>query len=178
MFKLNSLGVIFSTKEGGYSWRTPTAEYKKLVKDACLYAKGRGLDVMPYINPYYTEERAPGVPWPLPLWSISSLWPRMIKISDPADIESLIKICRINLDYGGREIFLTFDDNIPVDENEKYVLPYEEDRKRFGSLGNAHAYLVNEVHKRLKKDYPDYQMIGFPRTGSIKKKKLINILKN
>lgn len=139
-YKYNCLNVCYTTV-GRDQWEDPSPEYRQLIADLCAYRVPRGLDVMPFVNPYY-------------------LWKEHIVISDDAQIDQLADTCAIGLEHGARKVMLCLDDF--ASESIPYTIRSEADRERFKTLGEANARLVNGLHERLKARFPDYQLFFVP----------------
>jgi hypothetical protein len=139
-YKYSCFNVCYTTI-GRDQWKDPSPEYRQLIADLCAYRVARGLDVMPFVNPYY-------------------LWKEHIVISDDAQIDQLADTCAIGLERGARKVMLCLDDF--ASESIPYTIRSEPDRERFSTLGEANAHLVNELHRRLKSRFPDYGLFFVP----------------
>jgi len=139
-YKYNCFNVCYTTV-GADQWKNPSEDYRKLLSDICAYRIPRGLDVMPFVNPYY-------------------LWKEHIVISDDAQIDQLADTCSIALEQGAKKVMLCLDDF--ASEGIPYTIRSEADRARFRTLGEANAHLITELHKRLKARYPDCELLVVP----------------
>ncbi len=74
-------------------------------------------------------------------------------ISNPKDVDRFIGLCDEMLSAGAKGILFRADDYHPLSE---------PDRRRFGDKAAAHAYLIREMHRRLKAKHPDYYLIFCP----------------
>ncbi len=77
--------------------------------------------------------------------------------SDPQNIERLYAVVRAFLSSSSaRYLIVHTDDFAPVTEGHKfgYGLSYPADRSRFKTLAGAHAFLMNYLIKRLKREFP------------------------
>jgi len=139
-YKYNCFNVCYTTV-GRDEWKDPAPEYRQLLADLCAYRVPRGLDVMPFVNPYY-------------------LWQEHIVTSDDGQIDQLADTCAIGLEHGARKVMLCLDDF--ASEKIPYTIRSEADRERFQTLGEANAHLVNELHRRLRTRFPDYELFFVP----------------
>ncbi|MFQ6098244.1 MAG: beta-N-acetylglucosaminidase domain-containing protein, partial [Armatimonadota bacterium] len=139
-YKYNCYNVCYTTL-GRDQWKNPSAEYRGLLADLCAYRIPRGLDVMPFVNPYY-------------------LWEEHIVISDDAQIDALAATCSIALEHGARKVMLCLDDF--ASRKIPYTIYSEADRKSFKTLGEANAHLITQLHKRLKARFPDCELFVVP----------------
>jgi len=139
-YKYNCFNVCYTTL-GADQWKNPSADYRKLLADICAYRIPRGLDVMPFVNPYY-------------------LWKEHIVISDEAQLDQLADTCSIALEHGGTKVMLCLDDF--ASESIPYTIRSEADRQRFRTLGEANAHLINGLHQRLKARYPNSELFVVP----------------
>ncbi|MBM3500072.1 MAG: hypothetical protein FJX74_15560, partial [Armatimonadetes bacterium] len=139
-YKYNCFNVCYTTV-GADRWKDPSPEYRQLLADVCAHRVPRGLDVMPFVNPYY-------------------LWNEHIVINDDAQIDQLAETCSIALERGARKVMLCLDDF--ASESLPYAIRSEADRARFRTLGEANAHLINGLHARLKARYPDYELFVVP----------------
>lgn len=82
--------------------------------------------------------------------------------SSEEDIEGVVSNLVTMYGMGYRDLFITFDD-LPSHR----FLEYEQDKKRFKSIGDAHLYYIGEVYKRLKKTCTDvnFRVIGVAYGG-------------
>jgi hypothetical protein len=139
-YKYNCFNVCYTTV-GADQWKNPSEEYRQLLADICAYRIPRGLDVMPFVNPYY-------------------LWKEHIVISDDAQLDQLASTCSIALEHGARKVMLCLDDF--ASEKIPYVIRSEADRTRFKTLGEANAHLINGLYERLKARFPDCELFVVP----------------
>jgi len=141
-YKING---FFINNRGAQPWySSPLA--LKCHEAFCNYANETGIfKIIYHINPYmsYTTPH------------------RQIKISDDKDITALADNYRRLLKGGVRKIFLNTEDAIPAQKQE-FILPFEEDKKKFGDLAAAHIYLANTIYNMLSKEYPDLEMYFVP----------------
>jgi len=139
-FKWNCFNVCYTTL-GQDEWPHPSDDYRQLIADLCAFAMPRGLDIMPFVNPYF-------------------LWREHIRISDENDVAALVETCALGPQHGGRKVMLCLDDfaspSIP------YELTDDADRKRFGTLAAANAHLVTELNARLKERFPAVELFFVP----------------
>jgi hypothetical protein len=139
-YKYNCFNVCYTTI-GADRWKDPSPEYRQLLAEICAYCVPRGLDVMPFVNPYY-------------------LWEEHIVTSDDAQLDQLAETCSIALEQGARKVMLCLDDF--ASESLPYVIRSEADRARFATLGEANAHLINELYSRLQARYPDCELLVVP----------------
>ncbi|MCF6177193.1 MAG: protein O-GlcNAcase [Victivallaceae bacterium] len=64
--------------------------------------------------------------------------------------DNLITLYKI----GFRSLYIAEDDMV-----ESAFLQYKQDKERFRNQGEAHAYFVGEIYKRVKKSCPDFRLI-------------------
>ncbi len=144
--KFNCYNICYTTV-GRDRWPDPPAEYRALVKDAVAFMRSRGLDCMPFVNPYY-------------------LWKEHIEVSDPGDLEALARTCEIGPAAGGGRVMLCLDDfaSERVRQGDRlYRVRSERDRKKFGDdLAAVNAAMVNYLWDRLQKDFPGTKLYVVP----------------
>ena len=74
-------------------------------------------------------------------------------ICDPSDVEAFVGLCDEMLAAGAKGINFRADDYHPLSP---------PDQKRFGGKAEAHIWLIDEMHRRLKARHPDYYLIFCP----------------
>lgn len=139
--KFNCYNICYSTL-GKDKWVNPDPGYRELVADLTRYLRARGLDCMPFVNPYY-------------------LWAEHIETSDPGDLQKLFDACRIGPDAGGKRVMLCLDDF--ASEQDKgpklYHVRSEKDRAKWGDdLAAVNIAMINDLAARMKLAYPDCQL--------------------
>jgi len=139
-FKWNCFNVCYTTV-GQDEWPHPSDDYRQLIADLCAFAVPRGLDVMPFVNPYY-------------------LWQEHIQISDENDLAALVETCSLGPQHGGRKVMLCLDDF--ASKGLPYDIINAADRERFGTLAAANAHLVTELNARLKERFPEVELFFVP----------------
>ncbi|MDQ7817377.1 MAG: beta-N-acetylglucosaminidase domain-containing protein [Melioribacteraceae bacterium] len=70
---------------------------------------------------------------------------KSIEISNVGDINKIKKIISTAYQKGIGRVMILADDTPPFKFGEGYVLPSENDRKKFSTMAEAHSYLMNEI---------------------------------
>ncbi len=144
--KLNCLNLCYTTV-GKDRWVDPSPEYRAFVAEMVGVMRARGLDCMPFVNPYY-------------------LWDEHIEVSDPADLAALARTCSLGPAAGGRRVMLCLDDfaSEPVGEgNRLYKVRSERDVEKFGDdLAAVNVAMVGDLWERLHRDYPQVTLYVVP----------------
>jgi len=140
--KFNCMNICYTTM-GVDKWVDPSEEYRALVQGITADMRARGLDCMPFVNPYY-------------------LWKEHIETADEADLEKLFEACRINMEAGGTRVMLCLDD-FASEPNwagpELYTVRSEKDREKFDDdLAAVNVAMVNELWSRIKAAYPGVKL--------------------
>lgn len=68
-----------------------------------------------------------------------------IEISNKGDIKKIMDVIEKAYNYGITRIMILADDTPPFKFGEGYILPSENDRKKFSTMADAHSYLMNEL---------------------------------
>jgi hypothetical protein len=127
------------------NWREPDERYIKTLQEETEFCAKRGVTLTQQICPYNVNYKGEKID--------------QIQISNSADIDKLFQIYKLSLSKGSRIINLSFDD--PSREVKSF---HPEDIKFFnGDIPKGHAYLVSELYKRMKKEYPDAILTVVPR---------------
>jgi len=136
--KFNCYNICYTTL-GVDKWVNPDAGYRAHVEKLARHMAARGLDCMPFVNPYY-------------------LWGEHIEVSDEGDLDKLFEACKIGLDAGARSVMLCLDDFASKpswDAADLYVVRSEKDRAAFGDdLAAVNVAMINDLHRRLKRAHP------------------------
>ncbi len=144
--KFNCYNICYTTL-GPDKWVDPPPEYREYIAWATRYMRARGLDTMPFVNPYY-------------------LWKEHIEVSDPGDLEKLFEACRLGPEAGGTRVMLCLDDfaSKPDREGPKlYHVMSERDREKYGDdLGAVDVDMINDLNRRLKQAYPKVKLYVVP----------------
>ena len=144
--KFNCFNICYTTI-GKDRWPHPSEEYRAFVQDMTRFMRVRGLDCMPFVNPYY-------------------LWKAHIVVSDPAQIEALVRTCSIGPEARSGRVMLCLDDfaSKPVHQGGRlYRVMSEKDRARFGDdLALVNAYLIRTLHDRLRQRFPHLRLYVVP----------------
>lgn len=126
--KLNQLG-FGQAYDMPMQWKSLTDEQKTSTTYLCGRARAVGvIRAAFYLHPHRSK----------PEFNIS--------ISDSADMDALAAICASALEAGARAIMLRSDDIWPL---------APEDQARFGDQASAHIFMVNELNRRLREQWPD-----------------------
>jgi hypothetical protein len=139
--KFNCYNICYTTL-GKDKWVNPDPGYRELVADLTRFLRARGLDCMPFVNPYY-------------------LWAEHIEASDPEDLQKLFDACRIGPDAGGKRVMLCLDDfaSEPDKGPKLYHVRSERDRAKWGDdLAAVNLAMINDLAARMKRAYPDCQL--------------------
>jgi hypothetical protein len=139
--KFNCFNICYSTL-GKDKWVNPDPGYRELVAELTRFMRARGLDCMPFVNPYY-------------------LWAEHIETSDPGDLQKLFEACRIGPDAGGRRVMLCLDDfaSEPDKGAKLYHVRSEKDRAKWGDdLAAVNIAMINDLAARMKVAHPDCQL--------------------
>lgn len=140
--KLNCYNICYTTL-GAEKWVAPEAGYREHVETLTKFTRARGLDVMPFVNPYY-------------------LWKEHIETSDEGDLVKLFEACKIALDAGGKRVMLCLDDFASKQDRKGpklYHVRSEKDQARWGDdLGAVNVAMINDLNGRLKEAHPDCQL--------------------
>ncbi|MBC7287460.1 MAG: beta-N-acetylglucosaminidase domain-containing protein, partial [Armatimonadetes bacterium] len=144
--KFNCYNICYTTL-GADQWPHPSQQYIDFAREMTAFMRDRGLDCMPFVNPYY-------------------LWKEHIEVSDPADLEALVRTCEIGPAAGGRRVMLCLDDfaSEPVREGDRlYCVRSQRDKDKFGDdLAAVNAAMINYLWERLHRDYPDVTLYVVP----------------
>ncbi len=140
--KFNCYNICYTTV-GRDKWVDPEPDYREHVQALTRYMRARGLDTMPFVNPYY-------------------LWKEHIEVSDPGDLDKLFEACRIGPEAGGTRVMLCLDDfaSKPEWSSEKlYKVRSEKDREAFDDdLAAVNIAMINDLNRRLPAAYPHAQL--------------------
>ena len=140
--KFNCYNICYTTL-GRDKWVDPTPEYREYVAWVTEYMVARGLDTMPFVNPYY-------------------LWDEHIEVSDPGDLEKLFEACRLGPEAGGTRVMLCLDDFASEQDRQGpklYHVRSERDQAKYGDdLGAVNVDMINDLNRRLKQAYPDVKL--------------------
>jgi len=121
----------------------PTPEYRDYIAWVTEYLVARGLDTMPFVNPYY-------------------LWDEHIEVTDPGDLEKLFAACRLGPEAGGTRVMLCLDDLASEQDRagpKLYHVRSERDQAKYGDdLGALNVDMINDLDRRLKQAYPDVKL--------------------
>ncbi len=137
--KFNCYNICYTTL-GRDKWKAPDPGYVEHVRALTGYLRSRGLDCMPFVNPYY-------------------LWQAHIETSREADLVRLFEACRIGPAAGGRRVMLCLDDFASEPDPggpALYHVRSAADQARWGDdLAAVNAAMVNDLWGRLKAAHPD-----------------------
>ncbi len=137
--RFNCYNLCYTTL-GMDQWPAPSDDYKALVADMTQFMRARGLDCMPFVNPYY-------------------LWKEHIEVSDPADLEALVRTCSLGPAAGGRRVMLCLDDfaSEQVKEGPRlYKVRSQRDIDKFGDdLAAVNVAMINHLWESLRRSFPD-----------------------
>ncbi len=79
---------------------------------------------------------------------------KKIEISNPDDIAGLKKVIEAGITHGADKLMILADDLAPFKFDDGYVLTSAKDKEKFGSMAEAHCYLLNELREWMhKKSY-------------------------
>jgi len=144
--KFNCLDICYTTL-GPDQWPRPSEAYKSFVREMARFMRPRGLDVMPFVNPYY-------------------LWKEHIEVSDEKDLEALARTCAIGPSAGCGRVMLCLDDfaSKPVRrEGRLYRVASPKDRERFGDdLARVNAAMIRDLYGRLRREFPSVKLYVVP----------------
>ncbi|MBI2298814.1 MAG: beta-N-acetylglucosaminidase domain-containing protein [Armatimonadetes bacterium] len=144
--KFDCYNVCYTTL-GQDKWVDPPVAYREHVSTLARHLRERGLDVMPFVNPYY-------------------LWKTHIEVSDAAQLDRLFDACRIALDAGGTRVMLCLDDFASEpgwSQTDLYHVRSERDRAKFGDdLAAVNIAMVNDLWRRIHERYPDAKLYVVP----------------
>lgn len=120
-------------------WYNPSEAYIKTLQELVDFAVKRGINIAHEISPYHVNLfREDGRS-------------KAIRISRSEDIDKLVNVFRISLERGNRIITLAFDDPARLEGSF-----HPEDVEFFeGNVLKAHAYLVAELSRRIREEFPD-----------------------
>lgn len=140
--RFNCYNICYTTL-GQDKWVSPDPGYRELVARCARYMSERGLDCMPFVNPYY-------------------LWKEHIEVSDYSDLARLAATCSLGPQWGAHRVMLCLDD-FASEPNwagpALYHVRSERDRARWGDdLAAVNVALINHVHRRLTTSYPNCQL--------------------
>ena len=137
--KFNCYNICYTTL-GRDKWKDPEPGYREHVQTLAAHMRARGLDVMPFVNPYY-------------------LWREHIVTADEGDLEKLFEACRLGPEAGATRVMLCLDDFASEPKwsgPELYVVRSERDRERWGDdLAAVNVHMVNDLARRMRAAYPD-----------------------
>jgi hypothetical protein len=140
--KFNCYNICYTTV-GRDKWVDPSAEYTEYIARVTEYLVARGLDTMPFVNPYY-------------------LWDEHIEVTDPGDLEKLFAACRLGPEAGGTRVMLCLDDFASEQDRagpKLYHVRSERDQAKYGDdLGALNVDMINDLDRRLKQAYPDVKL--------------------
>ncbi len=136
----------------GYQWKKPAYDYRAALASLSRAASACAADFTPMVNPLWSEK-----------WQYDG-YPQKIKISSAADVNALWHTFEIALKNGSRSIILALDDRASLvgGPASGYILTDPDDRRRFGGLGSAHAWLAGDIYRRLRRRYPGCRLIVCP----------------
>ncbi len=88
-------------------------------------------------------------------------------ITNPDDINELVKQCEYAFDHGFTTIYIGADDHTKVGEGG-YVCHYDSEIQRFdNSVGRAHGYLMKELYDKLSASRPGIKLAFVPAPYSL-----------
>jgi len=137
-FKVNQqgFGQAWSGQKETLNWRQLTEQHQEQTKQFCQRASAIGAVLAAfYVHPHRRD----------PEYNI--------RISDPNDIDALVKLCNFALEHGAGGIMLRTDDVWPL---------AKVDWEKFGNFASAHAYMVKELHRRLRQRWPAIVFMYLP----------------
>ncbi len=144
--KFNCYNICYTTL-GADKWVNPPAEYRQFVTETTRAMRERGLDCMPFVNPYY-------------------LWKEHIETSDEGDLVKLFEACRLAPDAGGTRVMLCLDDfaSEPDWKGPKlYHVRSKRDRERWGDdLAAVNLVMINDLARRLRAVHPECKLYVVP----------------
>ena len=117
---------------GMTQWSDPDEKYKSILLEQIKFALARGMNIAQGLGPYSSSKK------------------QFIRCSKEEDIEKLYATYKIGLENGNRSIQIAFDDAAELLSSmqpEDQVFFAKDPRK-------AHAYLVAQIAKRVRRDYP------------------------
>lgn len=117
---------------GMTQWSDPDEKYKSILLEQIKFAMARGMNIAQGLGPYSSSKK------------------QFIRCSKEEDIEKLYATYKIGLERGNRCIQIAFDDAA-----ELLSSLHPDDQVIFAKdLRKAHAYLVAQIAKRVRRDYP------------------------
>jgi hypothetical protein len=122
-------------------WNNPPKSYRDRITKLIKFCGPRGVQMNQWVEPYDRASK------------------NNIICSDPGQVDAYYNTFKIGLDLGNRVITIGFDDQA----REKGALS-EKDRLKFGSDLKTHAWLLAEIAKRVKRDYPGTLICTVPKT--------------
>ncbi len=148
-YKLNKVYLGYGRK--GKHWHRPDTLYLQGIEEAARRCRDSGvMRLAMMVNPYSHL----GFERPVDQLSddLRNIWTH----SDPKSMEMLKKHCRPALNAGASTLMLLADDYVPHAgrNRQNYALFTEKDKKRFVSLQNAQAYVINQLKQWLDREYP------------------------
>lgn len=140
--KFNCYNICYTTL-GVDKWKDPPAEYRAFVTETVRYMKARGLDCMPFVNPYY-------------------LWKTHIETSNEEDLIKLFEACRIGPQAGGTRVMLCLDDFASEWDPKGpklYHVRSPRDRERWDDdLAAVNITMINDLARRLQQAHPEVKL--------------------
>lgn len=151
LMKLNKAYIGYGQTRGRKEWYNPDDLFTKgvrLVGEACRENGAMELAIM--INPYYHLD------YEMPVDSIDHDIRYAWTHSDPESMKKLKDAFRRGLDAGATTLLLMADDFLPHEKGSRklYTLYTEEDKKAFGNLQHAHAFVINSLYQWVENNYP------------------------
>jgi len=149
LYKLNK--VYLPARRPAGKWHQPDDLYRKGINDAGKWCRESGvLSLAMMVNPYShlgfetSAERFSE--------QLRYTWTH----SSPASLEMIKKLYKLSLKAGAETIMLLADDSVPHAgrNRQNYSLYTVEDKKRFVTLQNAQAHVLNQLKQWLDSEYP------------------------
>ncbi|MCD6351518.1 MAG: beta-N-acetylglucosaminidase domain-containing protein [Armatimonadetes bacterium] len=144
--RFNCYNICY-TSIGADQWPDPSKEYEDFVARATRIMRAKGLDCMPFVNPYY-------------------LWKEHIEVSDPSDLEALVRTCSLGPAAGGGRVMLCLDDfaSKPVHDGRRlYKVRSPRDVAKFGDdLAAVNVAMVKYLWDGLRRQFPDVRLYVVP----------------
>lgn len=115
--KFNTICISYPSGADGRVWRQPEPNYIQYLRETSRWASQRGLNVMPFVNPYCGQmgEHSPR---------------SKIVISNKNDVDTLVYLFKTAIKAGANMAMLCMDDFVPS-MWPPYRLSNEQDRSRF-----------------------------------------------
>jgi len=151
LMKLNKAYIGYGQTKGRKDWFDPGELYLQGVRQVGAACEKNGaVDLAIMINPYYHFD------YEMHVDSIDKVLRYAWSHSDPVSMQHLKSAFKRGLDAGAKTIMLMADDFIPhMNGSPKlYTLYTDEDISQFGTLQNAHAFMINSIQQWLNLTYP------------------------